>query len=342
MSSSWPTMPISVAAQGSRAAIRRQIAFGYGIDCGGAPTQDRAWRRCRTCSDRRSGIRSVNHFCRCSEEPCVHDSGLTRPVACFWIRSSPTDDAADSASAMSLSLNGSRNGHVGALLLGDRRVVRPDARHSSRPAVRCARRCRWRPAAPCCARPSVPCRFCTWWPNSWATTYSCANGPPLEPNWSTQHLEEVGVEVGGLVDRAVERPDVAGGRAAAGVDGAAEQLAPAAGCSRAAAAPTPRRRSCRSRPRGTARCCWRPRRSCTGSGRSRAPRRPGSHTAPGPAGSPSSGSTPRNSATTTMSRPPTPPPIAMPRPGPRPPPLVDVVLVSICIPSLKVMRCHRY
>jgi hypothetical protein len=35
---------------------------------------------------------------------------LIRPVACFWIRSSPTDEAADSASAMSLSLNGSRNG----------------------------------------------------------------------------------------------------------------------------------------------------------------------------------------------------------------------------------------
>ena len=36
---------------------RREIVFGYGIDCGCAPTQDRALRRCRTCSDRRSGIR---------------------------------------------------------------------------------------------------------------------------------------------------------------------------------------------------------------------------------------------------------------------------------------------
>ena len=37
---------------------RREIAFGYSIDCCGAPTQGRAWRRCRTCSGRRSGIRS--------------------------------------------------------------------------------------------------------------------------------------------------------------------------------------------------------------------------------------------------------------------------------------------
>ena len=36
--------------------------------------------------------------------------GVTRPVAAFWMRSSPTDDAADSASAISLSLNGSKNG----------------------------------------------------------------------------------------------------------------------------------------------------------------------------------------------------------------------------------------
>src|SRR4051794_35539994 len=48
------------------------------------------------------------------------------------------------------------------------------------------------------------------------------------------------------------------------------------------------------------------------------------------------GSTPRNSATTTISSPPRPPPIAMPRPPP-PPPLLDVVLVSICMPSLKVI-----
>src|SRR6188472_3142466 len=38
-----------------------------------------------------------------------------------------------------------------------------------------------------------------------------------------------------------------------------------------------------------------------------------------------------------MMRPPNPPPIAIPRPGPRPPPLVEMVLVSICIPSLKVI-----
>ena len=49
------------------------------------------------------------------------------------------------------------------------------------------------------------------------------------------------------------------------------------------------------------------------------------------------GSTPRKSANTTINRPPRPPPIAIPLPGPRPPPLVDVVLVSICMPSLNVI-----
>jgi hypothetical protein len=47
------------------------------------------------------------------------------------------------------------------------------------------------------------------------------------------------------------------------------------------------------------------------------------------------GSTPRNIAATTNSRPPRPPPMAIPRPPP--PPELDVVLVSICIPSLKVI-----
>ena len=37
--------------------IGREIAFGYSIDGGGAPNQGRAWRRCCTCSDHRSGIR---------------------------------------------------------------------------------------------------------------------------------------------------------------------------------------------------------------------------------------------------------------------------------------------
>src|SRR5689334_11486757 len=48
---------------------------------------------------------------------------------------------------------------------------------------------------------------------------------------SLQHLEEVGVEVGGLVYRAIERPDVARGGPTAGVGLAAEQLHPRAGIS---------------------------------------------------------------------------------------------------------------
>ena len=69
----------------------------------------------------------------------------------------------------------------------------------------------------------MPCSCCTWWPYSCATTYSCANGPPLEPNLVDQLLEEVGVEVRRLVHRAVERPDRGGGRSAAGVHRTGEQ-----------------------------------------------------------------------------------------------------------------------
>ena len=47
------------------------------------------------------------------------------------------------------------------------------------------------------------------------------------------------------------------------------------------------------------------------------------------------GSTPSSSATTRNNNPPSPPPIAIPRPPP--PPDDAVVLVSICIPSLKVI-----
>ncbi len=36
----------------------------------------------------------MNHVCRCSDEPCVHASGFTRPWVRSWIRSSPTDEAA--------------------------------------------------------------------------------------------------------------------------------------------------------------------------------------------------------------------------------------------------------
>ena len=43
----------------------------------------------------------TNQLCRCSAEPCVHDSGTTRPCVRSWMRSSPTDAAASSAWATS-------------------------------------------------------------------------------------------------------------------------------------------------------------------------------------------------------------------------------------------------
>src|ERR1700754_1309578 len=49
------------------------------------------------------------------------------------------------------------------------------------------------------------------------------------------------------------------------------------------------------------------------------------------------GSMPRKRATTRISKPPTPPPMAMPRPPPPPPPPVEMLLLSICMPSLKVI-----
>src|SRR6201993_2712797 len=44
----------------------------------------------------------LNHCARWAEVPCVNLSGITRPVACFWRRSSPTAAAALIADAMSL------------------------------------------------------------------------------------------------------------------------------------------------------------------------------------------------------------------------------------------------
>ena len=45
----------------------------------------------------------LNHETRCAEVPCVNLSGITRPVACFCSRSSPTAAAALMAEATSLS-----------------------------------------------------------------------------------------------------------------------------------------------------------------------------------------------------------------------------------------------
>ena len=49
----------------------------------------------------------TNQLCRCSAEPCVHDSGMTRPCVRSWMRSSPTAAAASSASATSWRVSSS-------------------------------------------------------------------------------------------------------------------------------------------------------------------------------------------------------------------------------------------
>lgn len=102
------------------------------------------------------------------------------------------------------------------------------------------------------------------------TTYSCANGPPLEPN---------GREAPGSRCRSrrsgpqVERPDVTGGRPAPVCAAAREQphvrpWQPFNGAAMYAVDRIARR------DRGTARCWWRRHRSCTGSRRSLARRHP--------------------------------------------------------------------
>src|SRR4051812_39817328 len=46
----------------------------------------------------------LNHFMRCSDEPCVQDSLSIVPVACSWIRSSPTAAAASNPFLTSASV----------------------------------------------------------------------------------------------------------------------------------------------------------------------------------------------------------------------------------------------
>lgn len=46
----------------------------------------------------------LNHLARWSADPCVHDSLVIVPVACSWMRSSPTASAAPIASLTSPSV----------------------------------------------------------------------------------------------------------------------------------------------------------------------------------------------------------------------------------------------
>lgn len=71
------------------------------------------------------------------------------------------------------------------------------------------------PWGSCCARSRMPRRFWTWWPYSCAMTYSLARRPPSAPNLLCRLLEEGGVDVDLGVERAVERPDLRVGGAAA-------------------------------------------------------------------------------------------------------------------------------
>ena len=127
MSSSWPTMPISVAAQGSSAANVVEIAFGYGIDGGGAPTQG--------CG--REGVALVRVAGLVSDgEPLLPLRGgpvgplLGVDPARRLLLDPVVADGRGGRQRIGNVLVAQRlqERHVGALLLGDRRVVRPDPR----------------------------------------------------------------------------------------------------------------------------------------------------------------------------------------------------------------------
>ena len=151
----------------------------------------------------------------------------------------------------------------------------------------------------------------------------------------SQNIEEVDVEIGGLIRRAVERSDLAGRLPATGVDVAGEQPHVRAGVTRHQLLPhrvdgvTGRHHTALHDLVGV----------CAGfalveveAGRldTLAVVRAllGDHCAWVDA---------EEQRDHEMIRPPTPPPTAIPRPEPPPPPLDEVVLVSICMPSLKVM-----
>ena len=122
----------------------------------------------------------VNQRFRCSAEPWVQVSGLTRPTLRFWMRSSPTAlGGVEGVGDVLLGEVGDQRlpaGVVGLLACLAQTPARQSAISSSR-----TESLFW----PCCVRtlPMMPSRFSMWWPYSCATTYASANGPPLAPSW---------------------------------------------------------------------------------------------------------------------------------------------------------------
>ena len=162
-----------------------------------------------------------NQRWRCSADPCVQPSGLTRPVVCCWIRSSPTDLAAATASAMSWSLMSAISGTPDGVL-GRGGGARPHAGVAvglQLEAYGVAQRALL--GAHLAHGAGEVLDVVAVLVGEHVGLHELTRRPA---ELALQHvLEERRVEVDALVGRAVERPDLGGGLAAAGVDRARER-----------------------------------------------------------------------------------------------------------------------
>ena len=130
------------------------------------PAPRRPAGRCGTCRSPASGpirARAGTSPRAARAEPWVQVSGVTRPPACFWMRSSPTAEAAARASSTSPSSRSRRS-----LVECAQTPARQSACSSSRTdSALAAIGAGLLAARTCSVRPS---RCWTWWPISWAST----------------------------------------------------------------------------------------------------------------------------------------------------------------------------
>ena len=159
----------------------------------------RTCRRPPACPPR---SRCVNQRIRCSDEPWVQPSGLTRPAG-LLLDPVVTDRLGRVERLGDVVLGRARDQDCPVVLAGVR--ARSTCRRSSRPAAPGVRRRSPGPAG-CGPGPSCPCRFWMWWPYSWAEHVGLDEVAALAAQLPLEHVgEERGVEVDRLVGRAVER-----------------------------------------------------------------------------------------------------------------------------------------
>ncbi len=112
-------------------------------------------------------------------DPSVQPSGFTWPVAASWMRSSPTADAADSASSSCCSVIGARNVTP---VSGSTVVAAWPAHMPARQSAMSSMRTESDSGVPCRSAESMAPVSCSMWcPNSCATTYISASPPSFAP-----------------------------------------------------------------------------------------------------------------------------------------------------------------